>query len=135
MIHPLNIVPVNYRARLFASLFILTLAVMAALNILGEPLITEAAPAGIISYEFAANEKTAQSILDSWDDRAKIFAGFNLGLDYLFLILYASTIALAIILLADKNLGRAVLFLATALAWGQWLAAGLDAVENAPCQP
>ncbi len=111
---------------------VLTLAEMATLNILGEPLKTEAAPAGIISYEFAGDVPTAQLILNSWDETAKIYAGFNIGMDYLFLGLYSSTIALAIVWLTDKLfLTGKILLLATLLAWAQWLAAVLDAVENA----
>jgi hypothetical protein len=132
MFHPFQILPVNYRARLFAAMFILTLVVMVTLSILGEPLVTEAAPAGVISYEFAGDVSTAQLILNSWDESAKIYAGFNLGIDYLFLVFYSSTIALAIVWLTGKLLlvGK-ILLLATLLAWAQWLAALLDAAENA----
>jgi hypothetical protein len=104
---------------------------MAALTILGAPLQTAAAPTGIVSYELAGDAPTAQAMLDSWDEVAKIYAGFNLGLDYLFLLLYSTTIAMAILWLADslKLQGRA-LSLAVWLAWGQWLGAAMDIVEN-----
>jgi hypothetical protein len=113
-------------------LLLFTILVMVLLNITGQPLISDLAPKGIISYELAGNEETAQKILASWDDLAKIYAGFNLGFDYLFFILYSTTIAFAIIWLIDllkmrRNVKRLALLLATSLS----VAALLDAVENA----
>jgi hypothetical protein len=108
-----------------------TMAIMAALTISGAPLQTAAAPTGIVSYELAGDVPAAQAMLDSWDDVAKIYAGFNLGLDYLFMVLYSTTIAMAILWLADSlKLQGWALSLAAWLAWGQWLGAALDAVEN-----
>ena len=65
MKHPLTRIPDDLRAALFVFLFILTITLMVALNSLGQPLQTDAAPAGIISYEFAGDVDTAQEILDS----------------------------------------------------------------------
>ena len=59
------------------------------------PLKTPAAPQGIVSYEFAGTTTAAQRILDSWDAGAKVYAGFSLGLDYLYMPAYALTIGLA----------------------------------------
>ncbi|HUS94260.1 MAG TPA: hypothetical protein VMZ24_03675 [Patescibacteria group bacterium] len=81
----------------FIILLIVTALIMVVLSFTGRNLITDAAPGGILSYELAGHEDTAQGILDSWDDIARIYAGFNLGFDYLFLIFYSTTIALAII--------------------------------------
>ncbi|MCI0574786.1 MAG: hypothetical protein L0332_28030 [Chloroflexi bacterium] len=130
--HPLTLIPAAGRRTIFWLLLLATLAVMAALNVLGGPLRTAAAPAGIVSYELAGDVTAAQAILDSWDSLTRVYAGFNLGLDYLFLPLYGTTIALGCLWAADalRLAGRkraAVVW----LAWGQWLAAGLDAVENA----
>jgi hypothetical protein len=129
--HPLANIPAHKRPLLFWLCFGLTMAVMVTLNVTGMPLQTAAAPVGIVSFELAGNVSTAQTILASWDEAARIYAGFNLGLDYLFLVLYSTTIALAILWLADSlKLQGWSLALATWLAWGQWLAAALDAVEN-----
>jgi hypothetical protein len=131
MKHPLSAIPAHRRPLLFWLSLVLTVTVMAAMNLLGAPLQTAVAPAGIVSFELAGNVSTAQAILDSWDDVAKISAGFNLGLDYLFLMLYSTTIALAILWLADSlKLTGLAWTLAGWLAWAQWLAAALDAVEN-----
>jgi hypothetical protein len=133
--HPLAAVPTHKRGRLFWLFFGLTLIVMVALTILGAPLQTAAAPTGIVSYELAGDAPTAQAMLDSWDEVAKIYAGFNLGLDYLFLLLYSTTIAMAILWLADSlKLQGWALSLAVWLAWGQWLAAAMEitAVSRQP---
>jgi hypothetical protein len=131
MKHPLLKAPQNDRLPVFLLFLTLTLLTMFALNVTGRSLITEAAPAGIISYEFAGDVTTASAIIQSWDATAQIFAGFNLGLDYLYLVLYATTIAMAILWLSDGlTKSRLIAVVALALAWGQWLAAGLDAIEN-----
>lgn len=132
MKHPLETIPKNRRPAIFISLFVVTIVVMLVLNLTGDVLRTDEAPAGIISYEFAGTVGKAQSILDSWSPRTKIFAGFNLGLDYLFLVAYSTTIALAVIWAGSrlKASRRFWISLAVVLAWALWGAAILDAIEN-----
>jgi len=114
-------------------LFIIAAIVLSAiLQVVGRPLQTAAAPAGIISFEFAGTLENAQHMLASWDQNQQVRAGLSLGLDYLFLLLYSTAIALATFRVARAWRSRQPL-LATAgvwLGWGQWLAAALDAVEN-----
>jgi hypothetical protein len=129
--HPLASIPKKSRPAPILVLLALTVALSAVLLITGEPLRTEVAPAGILSYEFAGSTTRAVEILDSWDEGAKSAAGFNLGLDYLYLLAYSTTIALAILwLTTGLEPGSPVLAAALLLAWGQWLAALLDALEN-----
>ena len=131
MKHPLLQIQYDRRLPLFLLFLALTLLTMLALNVSGRALTTAAAPAGIVSYEFAGDVSTAGEILDSWDETAQIYAGFNLGLDYAYLLLYSTTIAMAVLWLSVGLSNRGWLFiLAITLAWGQWLAAGLDAIEN-----
>jgi len=131
MKHPLLLIPHDRRSPLFLLFLALTLLAMLALNATGRALSTDAAPAGIVSYEFAGDVSTANEIIDSWDETAQIYAGFNLGLDYAFLLLYSTTIAMAVLWLSASLSNRKwLLLLAITLAWGQWLAAGLDAIEN-----
>jgi len=131
MKHPLETVPKNRRPAIFTAFFVLTVVVMLALNLGGDVLRTDEAPAGIISYEFAETVATAQSILDSWSPRAKIYAGFNLGLDYLFLVAYSTTIALAVIWVSGRpEMNLRLWTSAVFLAWALWGAALLDAIEN-----
>ena len=80
---------------LWPALLALTIVLTVALQAVNAPLKTPAAPQGIVSYEFAGTTAAAQSILDSWDAGAKVYAGFSLGLDYLYMPTYALTIGLA----------------------------------------
>ena len=60
------------------------------------------------------------------------FAGFSLGLDYLFMVAYSTTIALGCLWAADAFRARLPGLAAAGpwLAWGQWVAGLCDAVEN-----
>ena len=111
---------------------IAALTMSAVMQIVGGPLQTAAAPAGIVSFEFAGTLENAQRMLASWDQEQQVRAGLSLGLDYLFLVLYSMAIALACFRVAggwrtSRPLPAAAGFW---LGRGQWLAAGLDALEN-----
>jgi len=109
-----------------------SLLVMLALNVIGAPLTTEAAPIGIVSYELAFSQARAQAILASWDQTTSLLAAFTLGLDYLFMVFYAAAVSIGVWLSAGwlaahrLPLSRAGIWLAV----GAWVAAGWDAVEN-----
>jgi hypothetical protein len=111
---------------------VVSILLMITLQFLGRPLQTEAAPAGIVSYELAGFPRSAADVLQSWDAEARQFASLNLGLDYLFLTAYAIAIGLGCRLVGermerDRSLLGKVGYL---LAWALPLAAVLDAVEN-----
>lgn len=131
MNHPLQSIHTN-RKRTFFLLLAATLLVMLIMNFVGTPLTTEAAPLGIISFELAGSVDEAQQIVDSWDQNAQLYAAFSLGFDYLFMVLYSTTIALACLWAGETLLGSGwpLSGLGVPLAWGLWLAALLDAVEN-----
>ncbi len=114
-------------------LIVATLALTAVLQLIGRPLQTAAAPLGIVSFELAGTLAAAQAMLASWDSSAQLHAAFSLGLDYLYMPLYAATIALACVRTAATSLRspQAAAALGILLAWGLGLAALLDAVENA----
>ena len=100
-----------------------------ALSMIGAPLITSAAPRGIVSFEFAGTAETAARMLDSWSPRVREQAMLSLGLDYLYLGVYPAWLALACTRIARR--GTPVLArIGRALAWAVLLAAPLDAVEN-----
>lgn len=116
----------------FIVALVVAVLVMATLQVLGGPLKTAAAPAGIVSYELARDLAAARGILASWGPQGQVYAGLNLGLDYLFMVAYAATIGLGCVLVT-RRLGRWSGGLATVgigLAWAQWAAALLDATEN-----
>ena len=107
---------------------------MVSLQILGEPLKTAAAAGGIVSYELAGTIEQAQTILTSWGTQGQIYAGLNLGLDYLFILFYVTTIGLGCVLIT-QNLTRKMrapllVTVGLVLAWGLILAGLLDCIEN-----
>lgn len=130
--HPLSRITSQSRPAVFGVLLVVTLLIMIVLNISGGPLRNEVAPAAIVSYELAGTVEGANDILNSWNAEAKVYAGFNLGFDYLWMIFYSTTIALGLVWTNDAfNLKGTIANAISLLAWGQWLAALLDALENA----
>ncbi len=130
--HPFEWLPESRQMTAFGILAILTLLVMASLQVLGKPLITEVSPAGIVSYEFAGELGLARNMIESWGDEGQIYAGLNLGVDYLFLVAYGISISLGCVIVA-RNLSERFSVLSMVgviLAWGQIGASVLDAVEN-----
>lgn len=132
MRHPFEAIPADRRKLIFGPALALTLVVMASLSLVGVPLNTDAAPQGILSFELAGSAPAARAILDSWDPLTRVHAGFSLGLDFLFLVLYSTTIGLACVWAASvwRNQRQSLAAVGLLLAWGQGLAALLDAVEN-----
>ncbi len=149
--YPFNWLSTSGQKRAFVALLALTLAVMVSLNALGGPLNTEVAPLGIVSFELAGELSIAQSMVESWGQTGQVYAGLNLGLDYLFLVAYSSCISLGCVLVARSlsrsnsarpgssdpgqkrgfgNPLRAISDVGVLLAWAQFGAALLDAVEN-----
>jgi hypothetical protein len=147
MNHPLRLIPHADRRRLFFTFLALSLIFYAVFGILDAPLRTEAAPNGIVSFELAGTPQAAREITDSWKqlslllsattDRPNpyivntpyVFAAFGLGLDYLFMPVYALALAIGTLLAAHKHTGW-IQSLAVAAGYGAWVAALFDAVEN-----
>ena len=132
MKHPLECLSPHKRTLIFLLLLGLTVVLLLSMNFVGLPLNTAAAPQGIISFEFAATPERAQEMLDSWSPDARIRAGFIQGLDFLFPIAYSTTVALGCVMAAGviTRRGQAISRLGAWLAWGLWLAAVLDYIEN-----
>jgi hypothetical protein len=132
MRHPFDALPTGKRGQVFLPLLALTLLLMVVLNVSGGPLTTGAAPQGIVSFELAGSVSRIRHILDSWDEAAQLRAAFSLGLDFLFLVAYSTTIGFACLWAAGVARAREwpLAGAGIPLAWGQWLAALLDALEN-----
>ena len=133
MRHPLAAIPAGRRARVFVPLLVATFALMLGVFApIEAELRTPECPQGIVSFELAGDETTAEEIIASWDARARLVAAFGLGIDYLFLVVYSTTIALGCVWAAGVlgAVSPALAALGMLLAWGQWLAAVLDAIEN-----
>ena len=146
MSHPLGFLPLRVRKRLFFTFLFVTLVLFAVFRVLDQPLRTDAAPDGIVSFELAGDAQTARLITDSWK-RASLqlsttgspnpdivnvpyaFAAFGLGLDYLFMPVYALALGFATLLAAQKHTG-VLRSMAVAAGYGAFAAALFDAVEN-----
>ena len=90
-------------------------------------------PGAIVAFEFATTESRAAAIVDLWREHGLLeVARDQVRLDFVFLLLYPTAIALGC-LLARRHLGNpASRFhtLGRTLARAQVLAGGCDAVEN-----
>ena len=129
MSHPLDFIPASSRKKAFLPLFALTLILVAVFRLLDAPLQNPVSPMGIVSFELAGTPEKADAIIQAWDARAKLFAAFSLGFDYLFMFAYGLAISLGVLLAADKQGGRFAAF-ASYVGWGVLLASLLDAIEN-----
>lgn len=129
---PFDFLETERRNRWMNVMIVLALLMTAVMTIVGRPLTTDVASAGILSYEFAWDMETAQAIVASWDANTKLVAAFSLGLDFLYPIVYASAISLGCVWAADRIRPSSVQVanVGVWLAWGAWLAALLDYVEN-----
>ena len=130
--HPFDFIPPGWWPLFFWLLLGLAVLLMVVFWVTGAPLTTDAAPYGIVSFELAGSVENAKAILESWDTEAKIRAAFSLGFDFLFMVVYASTIAFGCGL-ASRVLRRSNWPLANGgnvLAWGVLLAAFFDVIEN-----
>ena len=147
MKHPLESIPATSRKPLFFAFLAGTLILFAVFRVLDAPLQTPAAPNGIVSFELAGTPFQAQAMIDSWHEmaylvssvegepvpgfvsRAYAFAAFGLGIDYLFMPVYATALALGILLASGRH-ERWFATLGAWLGWGAYAAALFDAVEN-----
>ena len=132
MTHPFDRLTPSQRKGLFWSSLAATILLMLVMNLVGAPLVTDPAPYGIVSFELAGNPAQAGAILDSWNQEDRLHAAFSLGLDYLFMVVYSTSIGLACLWTRDvlHKRGWPLARFGAPLAWGQWAAASLDALEN-----
>ncbi len=101
---------------------------MAFLTWQGKPLKTPAAPAGVLSYEFAWSRAQAETILDSWKDKTET-ARRQLMVDFGFLLVYPLAIALGCAMLGESSQNQ-MAAVGLFLSWAVLAAAPLDAAEN-----
>jgi len=132
MRHPFEAIALERRGRYFWPLLALTLTLSIVMSVIGKPLTTTAAPSGIVSYELAGSASLARQIIESWNETALRHAAFNLGIDFLYLVVYSTTIGLACVWVTEASRARKwpLAGIGAPLAWGMWLAALLDAIEN-----
>lgn len=129
MAHPLRELPERAESPLWLLLLVLTIGLMAVLawTLRGERY-------GIVDLQLAGAVDKARRIIEGWEaSGARGGALFNVYLDFLFLAVYSTTIALCCVLASEMFQAHAqwVFVIGVALAWVQWLAALFDVVENA----
>ena len=109
-----------------------TCLVFAVLIALDSGLHTEQAARGIVSFELAGSR--AADVLAGWSEAQRRDALLLQGLDYLFIVAYATLLATASLALAARLDERAPRLrrLGRAAAWGAVLAGAADVVENVP---
>jgi hypothetical protein len=109
-------------------MLVLTLVAMIVLALVDRML----APFSIVAFEFAGDSARAEQILAGWGASGQRYAIFSLGFDFLYLVAYSTTIGCACIWAGEtvRARGWALAALGAALAWGQWLAALTDSIEN-----
>ena len=127
---PFDWVTASARRPLVWCLTALVVGLSLALTAIAHPLATPEAPQGIVSFELARTAEAATAIVASWSPRAREAAMLSLGLDYLYLLAYPAWLSLVCQGIARVRNGAAAA-LGMALAWAIWLAAPLDALENA----
>ena len=122
-----------YRAGLI-TLGLITIVLFVVISIINNYLVTPEAPAGIISFELAGNINASMSILASWDEAAKIYAGLSLVIDFAYLISYGLFLSLACHMLSERltQTGRVIRFsdIVSFISWLPLVAALFDAIEN-----
>lgn len=129
MRHPLEFVPQEARKPLFFTLLILTLSLFAVFRVLDTPLQTDYAPSGIVSFELAGSPQNAAHIVLTWSEQAMLNAAFGLGIDYLFMPVYAFALGFGTLLAAGRH-GGWLRSLGAVAGYGAFAAALFDAVEN-----
>ena len=117
------------------------------LSWIGRPLITPAAPLGIVSFELAGTAARVEEILASWPQHVRGAALFLQGLDDLYLLVYPVLLSLGCLAAARRGEGRvhaqyarrtshahrapeSVAALGRGIAFAVLAAAPLDGIEN-----
>jgi hypothetical protein len=77
----------------------------------------------------AGTQAKSDEIISSWDAAAQLYAAFGLGFDFLFMPVYATAIALGVLLAAGRHPGKFE-SLGAWIGWGAFVAALFDSAEN-----
>lgn len=125
--HPFEWLSEKMQMRVFILMVPAAFFAMAVEQITGAPLRTNAAPSGIISFEFAGTLANAQAMVQSWGALGQVYAGLNLGFDFVFIITYVIAIGLGCVIVAR---GGFLPSIGIVLAWAMIVAGLLDGIEN-----
>lgn len=115
--------------KLFWALLALQVPTLVALAVIDQGLKNPVTPGGIISFEFCGYTGSCETALSAWGAQGQALATLSLGLDYLFLLLYAGFICVGLLRVVP-HVPAALKRMTTYVAWLA-LGAGLaDACEN-----
>jgi len=132
MAHPFQWIQPEYRTKVLWVSGLFTVLMFMVMNITGASLVTSEAPQGIISFELAHTLQQALAIMDGWGPTQKMAAAYNLGIDYLFMLVYAFFLSFFCFTRAEALSPLKPLWakLGWLLGWLLLLAGLLDAMEN-----
>ncbi len=133
MWHPLDLISPTALGWLFLVLLVVSVALFLRLDALGRRLKTTMAPLGIVSLEMSVSADESRAIIESWDEQARDDARRHLCLDYFFIPVYSTALAMLGVMSARWFAGKGLdglAALAMVLAWGQWVAGLFDFTEN-----
>ena len=134
MRHPFESIPRSVRRRLFLPLLAATLLIVVVWLLTVSPMSNEKAPLSVSSFGMAGSLARAREMMASWDEKARLSGVFGIGFDFLQLVVYSTTVAMACAWVAQsfRETGRRWLSsTGYLLAWGQWLAVLCGTVQNA----
>ncbi len=86
----------------------------------------------IAAFELARDFDTSQAMVNAWTDNAKLWVAFDLGFDYLFILLYVSFIIISTQKVITKIAQKSTLWIKIGkiLMYAQLVAGMFDALEN-----
>ena len=120
-----------HKGRITIVLLVTLIINSMALRVFDAPLKNDDCPNGIVSFELAKNLDSSVDILDSWNAQEKTYAGLSLGIDFLYLFVYSTFIALLIFNINNRLWeNRAFYKLGKLLIILIFSAALFDAIEN-----
>ncbi len=130
--YPFSWLTITSQRPAFGLGIFLTVILMAAIHVTNLPLENTTAPYGMVSFQLAGNLSGALRILASWNQEAMTSAALNLGIDYLYMVVYSTTIGLGCTLLSRRLAYHSSLLalVGVGLSWGIFAALVLDALEN-----
>lgn len=132
--HPLQ--KITPKAEPFVLFFLLvaTITLTIFLSIWCEVLVHDQAPYGIVSFELVWNLEGLERVIGPWSEAVRTEAIRIILIDYAYLLLYSTTLALICLMVGRWSRAWNLNFysrLGLIIAWLAWIAGLCDAIENA----
>jgi len=133
MTHPLEQLAPKTLRNLYWAFFLATALVGAALSTIGARYANieqDGKRYDVIAFEFAKTPEAVEAMKAVWGPEGIAAARLQTWLDFIFLGCYSTLIALGCLALISQVAPGRLRTTGVLLAWTQWLAAALDAIEN-----